>query len=268
MGIESPRRSAPRGEVIPAHQEASVLSLDPTQEGLLTEAAEALSARVGSILDKVKDALIATPDRSRSEKTQLFTVAAKELWPEHDGHRVKPVFALHSLVPEIQDITVQFEYYNNNGELQRVKGAPGGQIVLGLGALLEARSEDEFEAAREDLIDAIYHETEHITYWGSDIDATESVEAAVQYLTTEGEIRAFAKQYAFRYSRLFPDEPFDLEKMRTLSGVRGVMNYFDSFADPAKQEKYRGVADVKHAHEQIVTLTAQGVEYLNARRSL
>lgn len=238
--------------------------INPEKERGLTEAAKAVCARLEQIVISLRDTL-ADQDTDMMAKIKSFVSKAKEIWPENDGHRIKPTFDLSKLVPGYQNLSLKFEFYNADysGELGRVEGREGGELVLGLNKLLTAETLEEFNDALQRMFETVYHETEHLAYPGEDL-ADESTEAILRYYANPGEIRAHSKAYAYRYYQKFPGEGFDLEKMRSIATSSKDKMFFVSFAD-SQHEKYRNVADqVAKIHDGMIRSTTRFVEYFNA----
>ena len=151
--------------------------------------------------------------------------------------------------------------------------AENRRLDINIAPLLEARDTHALRQATQFILQDVYHETEHIfvpgfpMQYGIDLEGPEQT---VEYLCHPGEIHAFARQYAFRYSQAYPGEPFELQKMRELTEVlqnerkrrADAYNYFVAFALPATQEKYRDVVDLAEVHRSIVAETERHLELL------
>ncbi len=120
---------------------------------------------------------------------------------------------------------------------------------------------ERFETALETTLIKIHHEIEHIKYPG--IDEGEGIEGTINYLTNPGEIRAHAVQFAFKYQRHFPNEPFTLERMQSICESNKEINYFIGFNNPIKQEQYRSFGDLAKVHRQVVWLTKKFLDLMH-----
>jgi len=80
----------------------------------------------------------------------------------------------------------------------------------------------------------IQHELQHLLDWGGDkeegAEGTEGAEGAINYLTSEGEVRAHAKEAAYYFFKTFPDEDFDVEKIKDVK--KKYTNYYNFHKDP------------------------------------
>jgi hypothetical protein len=107
----------------------------------------------------------------------------------------------------------------------------------------------------------------HLHHKGAD-EGDGGVEDAIRYMTTQGEMRAHAKDYAWTWSRSFPGKPFDPNKFMEVivpklvdSKQKKARNYFVAFSDPLKQEKYKHVADLGTANKQLIGMVNGYVNY-------
>jgi hypothetical protein len=191
----------------------------------------------------------------------------RNAWSENDGHRVKPRFGLAWASPELVGVRVKCEPLRNTDDadfsyIPGMDGRSGGEITLGWRSILEADSVDTLRLAAETLFEHVIHETAHIDFPGTSIDEQGGDrEGAVKYLCHPGEMCAHAKEYAFKYRRTFPGEPFDLEKMRSIISTNDERNYLIQFADPDKQAAYRSVADLASVHATMAKLVGEFVEH-------
>lgn len=184
------------------------------------------------------------------------------LWPEYTGRPPKTRFRLDALSPALAGTTLHFEMMTEDGEV----GVADGQreMVIGLGRLFAAATPEERAAALVRVAEQVHHELTHVAHPGT--EAGDGREGAARYLTHPGEVRAHAKQFAYRFVQHYPGAPFDLEKMRSLAdGMDKAYQYFVLMADPVKQDEYRAVADLAEAHRVIVTQTAKFVEIFSGQ---
>lgn len=136
----------------------------------------------------------------------------------------------------------------------------GESLTLNIARIEQAATDEARVQAMVDTIRDLNHEIEHAVYRGADT-GTGDAQAMVRYFLNHGEMRAYAKQFAFLYSIRYPNEGFDLEHMRTISKDDNVIEvYFRTFADLEKQNKYSSLGDLQHAHELMVYLTSRFVE--------
>ena len=139
-----------------------------------------------------------------------------------------------------------------------------GELTFGLRSLLEASSADTLAEAVNTLYEHVIHETAHLGFPGTSTDEQGGgTEGAVKYLSHPGEMRAYAKEYAFKYRREFPGEPFDLGKMRTIISTNDERNYLVRFADSQVQATYHSIADLSDVHAKVVDLTRRFVEHFD-----
>jgi len=177
-----------------------------------------------------------------------------EIWPENDGipWQRRPRFNVPGT-----DILIRFE--SQTSEYDSVNKT----MSLPVGKLRSAKTSEELDLAFTHLMQSMYHETEHIFNPGQELAGTDDIQEMISYLCNEGEIRAHAKEYAYRYVKEYPGEPFDLLKMQELAlklqaeGKPNARNYFIVFADPEKQEKYGLYGDVKKAHDNMMTMVGK-----------
>ncbi len=144
--------------------------------------------------------------------------------------------------------------------------------------LLQARNVSDLKEASLTILQAIYHEAEHIffpivleEYEGADRGTTPG--EWIQYASQDTEINSYARQYAFRYSREYPNEPFALDKMQELAvrlsnereAQNDAYNYFIVFADSDKQREYGKWGDLAKAHAAIVAETEKQLMKISQR---
>ena len=142
--------------------------------------------------------------------------------------------------------------------------------------LIEAKDENTLKRAALLILQDVYHESEHIFIPGYELKygmGLEDRQQTVEYLCHPGEINAFAKQYAFRYSREYPGDSFVLHKMQALAKrlkdenpIRAdAYNYFLTFAVPEKQRKYRKWGNLAAVHASIVVETEKHLSKFSPR---
>ena len=187
----------------------------------------------------------------------------QNVWPEDDGAawQRKPRFTVSHL-DEV--FSVRFEGESNEYD------SAARLMTIAVGNLRRATTLEESEGVLLGVIEAVYHEAEHIYNPGSGLEPVDIPET-IEYLGNPGEIEAHGRQFAYRYRREFPGEPFDVQKMAKLSekiknsgkGNR-YYNYFVAFADPIKQQSYKDFGDVQCIYEKIVEATKRHLQILSA----
>lgn len=264
MNFEARKRILPLHEpVISPLEESDALQVDREQERKLTAIAEKMLNDIKLVAQSIR-AQILDPNIDILKKVRIFAEEMKKFWPNNDGHRTKPRFELESASIESSNIKIRFEPLSEEGGFERIPGEVGGEIAIGIKALITASTEEAFDQGIETLASMVYHEVEHIVFPARNPDEFgEGAERTIGYLAEKGEIRAHAKQFAYKYTRRFPGELFNLEKMRSISASAKEVNYFIAMTDPAKQEKYRTIANLGEIHRQIVRMTEQLVAILN-----
>lgn len=260
------QHGAPHQECASQHaRQAKEFRIDHEAESLLTRAGLAICARIESAFGHLETAV--APGSSRPlERWKTFLSVLSKVWPENDGQRIKPRFFLEWISPQLAGVSVKFEPLRDVSEADYafVEGQDGGIITLGWKTVLEADSREAARSAMETVFEHVVHETAHIFYPGTSIDEQGGgIEGAVKYLCHPGEMRAYAKEYAFKYRRAFPGEPFDLEKMRSIISTNDERNYLIQFANPQKQEEYRAVANVAQTHTTVVRLIEAFVRHFD-----
>ncbi len=233
--------------------------IDPEKEATLSQISQELCSRIGTLIHLMKEQVDQMP--KQQDRRMFFVRQMKELWKENDGQRAKPRFDLASLAPEFTNTSVIFELMGSEGEIAYTQES--SVVRFGLRSLIEAETDEDFEIGSEHVFAQVYHEVTHLLYKGTSIDGQGGgIEGAIKYLMHPGEVRANAKQFAFKYARRFPGEVFDFEKMRSIVESATEKNYFDSFADPEKQKKYAEFGDIAETHRAIVSMTARLLEHL------
>jgi hypothetical protein len=225
----------------------------PGQENLAQK-----QERIKLIVSKFLEDKLSLAVQMRSgamEKREIVDIVQclQRVWPENDGvpWQRKPRFRIPNLDEEL---TIRFDLHSDYDITNKI-------MTLNISNLRDAKTPEELGAALTNVLEDVYHESEHIYNPGSDIEPVD-VQETIEYLGNPGEIEAHARQFAYRYRKEFPGEPFDLAKMKDLAQrIKGTgrgdkhYNYFVSFADPIKQEKFKEFGDVKTIHEKIVEAT-------------
>ena len=85
---------------------------------------------------------------------------------------------------------------------------------------------------------SIQHELQHIISFGTTKE--DGIEGTINYLTNDGEIRAHAKEAAYYFHKMFPDEKlFDLEKIK--EEKNSFKNYYNFINSPEEIAERRGL---------------------------
>lgn len=172
-------------------------------------------------------------------------------------------------VPSIPELPMPFRirFDRHSGYQPELK-----RMSISIEPLLRAHTAAELQEAILTVLEVVYHETEHI-FFPVELEKYEgaargmTTEEGITYLCQNTEINAYARQFAFRYSREYPNEPFTLDNMqrlaeRLLPQDTNANNYFVAFANPTVQEKYKHVANLATAHASIVAETKSHFEKL------
>src|SRR3989344_5898972 len=178
----------------------------------------------------------------------------KVIWPEFGGEmeEVKPDFLLpKDILPPEVNVVVRFE--RKASEIGKFENDV--TIRLPLEPFMKARSEQEIKDAALLILQVVFHEVEHLEFFGSDIGDIGDKEELIKYLCDPGEVRAHAKQFAFWYTQEFPGKKFDIESMESVCDKSPLAkNYFIGFAKDEVKKKYASV-DVVATHKEIINLT-------------
>ncbi len=263
-------------------QPEGTLEINKETEQLATELGEAIDQKICEIFLGIQNDIIATntndslsPSEKMKQNKELFSAAVSPLLiPGAKKH--KPEIWLGHLHPYFKTATIVFSYNNNERQsadfdsLDNMKGyekmASKLEMGIGVQSLLSAQTEQEFTRILERLRLSIYHESEHFAYKGTDLKS--GIKGTFDYYANQGEMRAFAKQFAVDYVNRFPGQPFDLQTMQSFCNPewdKSAFDYFITFADPAKQAQYAEYADLATLHNQLVALTRGLVNHLNER---
>lgn len=247
------------GKQKPLRERSSVLEVDEKREKILTHAAAMILNKIIAAAEATKEALL-DPKEDTLKKARLIRAAMRGLWPENNGD-IKPEYKLGALAPAFRDIVVKIEPLATGGSYSR----KDRRVTVGLGTLLAATTEAEFLEAVDWLQDIVYHEVEHIDFHEEGhMPIERDEEDTVKYLTSPCEIRAHAKQFATRYKRCLPNQPFDPEKMIQIASkfTRGAeLFYFNSMKDPAIQARYPHLP-LSMIRQQMIELCTQLLDTL------
>jgi len=241
------------------NEEGEEMEFNQETEQKLLETAREIGRRFESVVRGQEKELL-DPQISYVVRVRSFAAALKKIWPENDGNPRAPSFELSSVNRELADIQFVFNPNSDEGETADIGGVVK-EVKIGVKNLLTAKTLEQFETALETALIKIHHEIEHIKYPG--IDEGEGIEGTINYLTNPGEIRAHAVQFAFKYQRRFPNEPFTLERVQSICESNKEINYFIGFNNPIKQEQYGSFGDLAKAHRQVVWLTKKFLDLMH-----
>lgn len=196
-------------------------------------------------------------DKLRNGENVDIVQILKDMWPENDGRKweQKPKFYIPGLD---EDISIRFDnLIDSCGEYDSANKV----LYLGVAQIRDAKTEEEINIALLGMLEAIYHEVEHINNPGADL-ASEDLEEVFNYLNNPGEIMGHARQFAYRYLKEFPGHNFDVDKITELAqrimnreGRPQMYNYFVALLDPIRIEKYKAYGDTRKIYMSIVEAT-------------
>ena len=214
------------------------------------------------VFDKVEKAAKFAEDGS----TKLYDAISK-FWLENV--RGRDFFLPKDQFPNHSQIRFRIEQFSNESSTSKVNGEIN-TISIGVKDLQESLLRRDKVGAQQHLdriSGSLNHEMTHLHHKGAN-EGDGSVEDSIRYMTAQGEMMAHAKDYAWTWSRSFPGQPFDPQKFMEVivpklvnSKQTKAKNYFVSFADPSKQEKYKHIADVGAANKQLIGMVSGYVNY-------
>ncbi len=294
MGLENFSKSNNAGQT-----ESNMSEKEQTPEQLLAQQEDVKFAISAKIEEKIRAVLAGinednfadffeTNDDGESKhkwrEGEIFDKlisSLKEQWPENNdlnGRGRKPTFyiKLDAKIPHSDDdvevVKVVFERGEDSDSRQSDL-----RLRIGLGGIIKSKNFAELMQQQEDLLDTVYHETEHLYNFGTEVLALDA-KGQIEYLSDEGEISAFARQFARRYLVEYPaDDEIDITKIVALANEQKadggpkdwrLRNYFYVFAQPSAQEKYREFGDLKKVNEQITQATQRHFASLKQRSNL
>jgi hypothetical protein len=216
------------------------------------------------------------------EKFRFITNELKKVFSDFEGASSKPNFKISSEILPDPSKRVRLRFDHTSGSVGHVAGSDLFTITLPLQQLYSAQTLEEFDDARIALVQTIYHEIEHIELWGADVLDTKDSAAIVEYLCNPGEMRAYAKQYAYLYVEHFTGEPFRLEDMRQIiqwnrdgqrqdipkTKIFKAIAYFEQFFDRAFQKKYEHTANLQEVAIGFMRLVNKFVDEMNVIRAM
>lgn len=183
-------------------------------------------------------------DMDRNERAKHFSQALKKLWPENDGRSIAPEFQLGALNPSYAHIFLSIRPFTKNADMGPSSLKLGKIIVrIGIQQLLE-NGPGSLDTDLERIGLYIFHELEHILQKGGDeLSGGEDKKQLFEYLSIPGEMRAYAKGFAFRYTRRFPGKKFQKAYNDTLL-LPGKVDeaYYRLMTEGNKQEQEVSVA--------------------------
>ncbi len=258
---------------LPRHMEEKAVSTPESEVGSKTdndkvesvetpEAQERVIECITNLINqRIGDAFKVYDDYIKLGTPKKFVDCIKEIWPENNGSPYSGNLRLYlPKLPIPEDIaknfsirfTVKPDDYENHASLDS-----GG--VLSIGINEESTSQD--AKITERLIKMhVYHEIEHIYFPGPNADFLDLSDAkdALKYVSDPGEIRAFAKGYAYLFKTKFPGEAFSQEKMSEAINEVGYRDWFATFSDSEKRKKYLELCgvDIFDINDQLIGLTS------------
>lgn len=180
-------------------------------------------------------AACAAPDflsLAKDERLKMLLANLQEMWPENDNRGATTSFRLNAIDAGMDDAVLRLAPMTASANLGTdLKGRT--VMRLGLRQILEAQP-DTLTTAIEKVNLYIVHEMEHVIAFGDeDLSGGEDDAQRFAYLSHPGEMRAYAKMFAFLYCRQTPED-FSPEKMLTLwtafSDAAMAHDYFDRYA--------------------------------------
>jgi len=205
--------------------------------------------------------------KTAADGSVKFYDAMAKVWPENE--RGRDFFLPKNRFPDHSGVRFRIEPFASESETVKTNGVVN-TISIGVKELQDSLLKRDSAAAEQHLgriAGSLNHEMTHLHHKGADA-GDGGVEDAIRYLTSPGEMRAHAKDYAYTWSRTFPGQPFDAQKFvqevmpkLVQSKQKKANNYFVAFADPPKQAKYKHVADLGGAHKQLIGMVDGYVNY-------
>jgi len=180
-------------------------------------------------------------DIAAGRPPRKFMSAIKRVWKTRkDGHYSIPVSKVPYPYSQLKVAFIKSATSSLDGWMMKISSS----------RMRKANTKEEAERARVIINGVVYHEVEHIFFSGTHVDRKkkDKMNAYIEYLIHPGEIRAYAKMYAYIFSQAFPGEPFDYRKMSRLSRdwqVYSAVYYFEVFNDAHFVKKYPRVRGIQ-----------------------
>lgn len=200
--------------------------------------------------------------------------------------KIPPVIKGTQLPKEFENLSVRIK------PSQKISGADYGSGIMNISintSVLQSASKYEDQNVQNMLLRVQYqlhHESTHISSGlvnrankvpynpylsGSHpSNSQEYNKGKIDYYTDPGELRAHAKQYAVLYSRFYPGQPFDQNKMMNLTGHSDkIERYFKGLGEQPGQSKIWGMNTMPH-QQQLSTANQQFmnlVKYFISKRT-
>jgi hypothetical protein len=224
----------------------------------------------GFVFDKLRRAAeLALGSPTSTNKGSAFKDAMMRVWPESDqGRGIKFILPADKF-PSLQDLRIRINSFQDESSADKINGKVD-TIYVGTASLQDAIEKKDQEGIKTHLrriAGSLNHEMTHLHHHGSNA-GEETPDDFVRYMTNPGELRAHAKDYAYTWAQDFPGVPFDPQRfvnevIPTLVPTKKqkATNYFVAFADPEKQSKYKHVADIRAAREQLIGMIGGYVNY-------
>jgi len=227
------------------------------------------------VFDKIKRATdMALQSPASVDKATAFREAMMKVWPESEqGRGIKFILPADKF-PSLKDLRVRVNSFQDESSADKINGKID-TIYVGTASLQDAIQKRDQQGVKTHLkrvAGSLNHEMTHLHHHGSNA-GEETPDDFVRYMTNPGELRAHAKDYAYTWAQEFPGAPFDPQRfvsdvIPTLVPTKKqkATNYFVAFVDPAKQEKYKHVADLGATNRQLIGMVSGYVDYY-ARRA-
>jgi hypothetical protein len=186
----------------------------------------------------------------------------------------------NEFILEREGFTLKFNLARKGAEQQRPYDGSEA-IMIGLKPVVDARTPEELDRVLQNLDGTLRHETTHLThrgkpeplpgqatYSGGDPNTAEMAEKLINNFLGDGELRAYATEYAYYYSQQYPDKPFEPRKMVAIGAKLGgnkqnkLDMFFNKFLDPEIQAKYEPYLrpyglSLKKGHDTLVQYIQQ-----------
>lgn len=222
------------------------------------------------VFEKIRKASeLALQSPPSANKGVAFKDAMMKVWPESEQGRGIKFMLPKDRFPTLQDMRIRINSFQDESSADKINGKVD-TIYVGTASLQDAIEKKDQSGVKTHLrriAGSLNHEMTHLHHHGSNA-GEETPDDFVRYMTNPGELRAHAKDYAYTWAQDFPGVQFDLrrfvsEVIPTLVPTKKqkATNYFVAFADHAKQEKYRHVADLGAAHKQLISMVSGYVNY-------
>ena len=185
---------------------------------------------------------------SKKNKKDLLN-CIDEVWTEKEGTRF--------IIPGIdQELFIEFtedkEDYDRSAHV----------LHVGIGAMRGAKTDEELALSFIHFMQVIHFTVSDIfdpTYSSKD----DSEQERIKYACDEGVLKAFSREYAYRYTKEYPGEKFDVEKLFDMAikiydeGMmhRNARIYYLDYSSPEKIGFASFRNELHNAHEKALEMT-------------